>query len=90
MTALDIVKDTYVKDEDFSVIWKQCPDGQSPAGYKLQDGFLFGRNKLCIPKTSLRLQLIVDNLTLIVGDWQGTLRERKWSSNLKKDSTGHV
>lgn len=32
--------------------------GKPFPGFKLQDGFLFKYNRLCIPKTSLRLQLI--------------------------------
>lgn len=59
-TVFDAIPDSYITDEDFSDIWTQMQRGQSFRGYKLPDGFLFFQNRLCIPKTSLRLQLIND------------------------------
>lgn len=50
--------DSYSEEEDFSEIWKLCCDSQPPLGFKIDDGFLLKNNRLSIPKTSLRQQLI--------------------------------
>lgn len=41
-------------------IFLECFQGKPPLGFKLQDGFLFKENRLCIPRTSLRLELILE------------------------------
>lgn len=58
--AFDVIKDLYKDDEDFAEPWRQCSENHPPVGFKIQEGFLFRENRLCIPKTSQRLQLILE------------------------------
>lgn len=61
ITAFDAIKSAYEDDDDFSEAWKECrteTGGKSVKGFKIENGFLFKNNRLCIPKTSLRLLLM--------------------------------
>lgn len=51
------VKDLYIDDDDFGTIWKQLNAGLTKP-FLLQDGFLFYQHRLCIPRGSLREELI--------------------------------
>ncbi|GJU74079.1 transposon ty3-I gag-pol polyprotein [Tanacetum coccineum] len=56
--GFDCLKDLYVSDDDFSEIWKQNETGIPGGLYLVQDGFLFFKDRLCIPQGSLREHLI--------------------------------
>ncbi|KAJ4706782.1 RNA-directed DNA polymerase [Melia azedarach] len=53
-----VVKEQYATDEDFHTIWDQCNHNQRAADFLIHDGYLFKAKKLCIPRYSLREQLI--------------------------------
>ncbi|GJS48953.1 putative CCCH-type zinc finger family protein [Tanacetum coccineum] len=52
------LKDLYASDEDFSEVWKQNEIGIPGGLYLVQNGFLFFKYRLCIPRGSLREHLI--------------------------------
>ena len=55
--GFEMIKDLYANDSDFCNIYAACftePQGD----FHLQQGFLFKNNRLCIPKTPLRLLLV--------------------------------
>jgi len=56
--GFDCLKELYVDDEDFGNIWAKCQQGFSHEGMHIQEGYLFGGNQLCIPRSSLREQVI--------------------------------
>ncbi|KAJ4719092.1 RNA-directed DNA polymerase [Melia azedarach] len=56
--ASGIVKEQYATEEDFHTIWDQYNHNQRAADFLIHDGYLFKANKLCIPRCSLREQLI--------------------------------
>ncbi|GJT56285.1 transposon ty3-I gag-pol polyprotein [Tanacetum coccineum] len=58
VVGFDSIKELYLSDEDFGNIWMDLETKQHQGEFILLDGYLFKGNHLCIPKTSLRSQLI--------------------------------
>ncbi|GKE15209.1 RNA-directed DNA polymerase, partial [Tanacetum coccineum] len=58
--CFDSIKELYANDEDFGNIWMELENKQHRGEFILLDGYLFKGDRLCIPKTSLRIQLIKD------------------------------
>ncbi|GKC34620.1 RNA-directed DNA polymerase [Tanacetum coccineum] len=58
VVGFDSIKKLYANDEDFGNIWMEIKTKQHWGEFILLDGYLFKGNHLCIPKTSLRIQLI--------------------------------
>ncbi|GJV46761.1 putative mitochondrial protein [Tanacetum coccineum] len=56
--GFDCLKDLYASDEDFSEVWKQNEIGIPGGLYLVQNGFLFFKDRLCIPRGSLREHLV--------------------------------
>jgi hypothetical protein len=56
--GFECLKDLYADDEDFRTIWSKCQQGLSPKGMHVHEGYLFRGNQLCIPRSSLREQII--------------------------------
>ncbi|GJT25422.1 transposon ty3-I gag-pol polyprotein [Tanacetum coccineum] len=56
--GIDSIKELYANDEDYGNIWMELETKQHRGEFILIDGYLFKGNRLCIPKTSLRSQLI--------------------------------
>ena len=55
--GFEMIKDQYQTDPDLSIIYQHC--SQQPQGlFYIQQGFLFKSNRLCIPRTSLRVDLV--------------------------------
>ncbi|GKB46713.1 transposon ty3-I gag-pol polyprotein [Tanacetum coccineum] len=52
------IKELYASDEDFRNTLMELETTQHRGEFLLLDGYLFKRNRLCIPKTSFRSQLI--------------------------------
>lgn len=52
------IKGLYSDDADFSNYWHSCVFGKEVKDYHIQDGFLFYKNRLCIPVNPLRQKLI--------------------------------
>jgi hypothetical protein len=63
VVSLECVKGLYEEDADFAEAWKACKEpwslDQTPfLDYHIQEGFLFKNQQLCIPHSSLQLNLI--------------------------------
>ncbi|GJW73024.1 hypothetical protein Tco_0132394 [Tanacetum coccineum] len=56
--GFDSIKELYAIDEDFGSIWMELETKQHRGEFLLLDGYLFKGNHLCIPKTSLKSQLV--------------------------------
>ncbi|GJU40086.1 putative CCCH-type zinc finger family protein, partial [Tanacetum coccineum] len=56
--GFDCLKDLYASDDDFLEVWKQNETGIPRGLYLVQDGFLFFKDRLCIPRGSLKDYLI--------------------------------
>ena len=55
--GFEMIKEQCQTDPDFSIIYQQC--SKQPQGlFYIQQGFLFKGNRLCIPRTSLRIALV--------------------------------
>ena len=63
MVGSDELKNLYPKDPEFAKSWKACKepitlDRTTWLDYMIQDGMFFKGSKLCIPRNSLRENLI--------------------------------
>lgn len=58
VTTFDCLKELYEIDGDFAQIWDQCQNKIQSQSFRIHEGFLSKLNRLCIPQTSFRLQLI--------------------------------
>ena len=61
--GIDSFKDLYGEDEDFSEVYKVCSNFENHfhsqySKYTLQSGLLFKGNQLCVPRGSMRENLI--------------------------------
>ncbi|GJT57199.1 RNA-directed DNA polymerase [Tanacetum coccineum] len=60
VVGFDSIKELYVTDEDFRNTWMELKTKQLRGEFLLLDGYLFKGNRVYIPKTSLKSQLIKD------------------------------
>ncbi|XP_059458391.1 uncharacterized protein LOC132187986 [Corylus avellana] len=58
VTGFKYLKELYEEDEDFGETWKHGKAGQPIFEIHIQEGYLFRGNRLCIPRSSLREQII--------------------------------
>jgi ribonuclease HI len=58
ITSLEHLRALYAEDEDFKEDWEKCMTMQPNAKFHIQEGYLFRENQLCIPRTSLREQIM--------------------------------
>ena len=59
VVGFDCLKVLYENDKDFGDIWGKCQETHIAVNSMyIQDGFLFRGNQLCIPKSSLREQIL--------------------------------
>jgi hypothetical protein len=56
--GLDELPDLYPSNPFFGTIFEQCSNLQRVDDFYLHKGFLFKANKLCVPKSSLRMLLL--------------------------------
>ena len=90
--AFECLKDSYVDDENFGQLWADCVNGKHKDDFHIFDGFLFKGNLLCIPKLSLRDQLIKEAHERGISAHFGrdktlaTLAERYYWPHMKKAS----
>ncbi|GJU44607.1 hypothetical protein Tco_1201873 [Tanacetum coccineum] len=56
--GFDSIKELYANYEDYGNIWMELETKQHQGVFVLLDGYLFKGNHLCIPKTSLKSQLV--------------------------------
>jgi hypothetical protein len=52
--GLESIKMLYSSDHDFKHAFSMCIDGKGWDKFYMNDGFLFGASKLCIPACSIR------------------------------------
>ena len=52
------MKELYPHDNDFSEIFAACIDGTGLNNYYVSNGFLFKKDKWCIPRVSVRELLV--------------------------------
>lgn len=57
LLGFDYIKELYDVDSDFGEIYQACAKGAFGKFYK-HEGFLFKKQKLCVPKCSLRKLLV--------------------------------
>ena len=65
VVGFDELKNLYLEDHDFAEAWKACKepitiDITRWLDYLIQDGMLFKGNQLCIPRSSMRENMIKD------------------------------
>jgi hypothetical protein len=53
--GLESIKELYAMDVDFKDAYENCREGRTSNKYVLQDGLLYGANKLCVPASSVHL-----------------------------------
>ena len=63
MVGFDELKNLYQEDPDFAEAWKACKESVTMdrirwLDYLIQDGMLFKGSQLCIPRSSMRENLI--------------------------------
>nr|GEZ73552.1 transposon Ty3-I Gag-Pol polyprotein [Tanacetum cinerariifolium] len=91
LKVTEICKELYVSDEDFGNIWMELETKQHQGEFILLEGYLFKGNRLCIPKTSLRIQLIKEvhagGLSAHLGRYKtiASVESRFYWPQLKKD-----
>ena len=57
LLGFEFIKDLYVNDVEFSQVWNECSKCVHGEYYR-HDGFLFKKNKLCVPICSLHEMLV--------------------------------
>ncbi len=55
--GMDVLKDLYEHDSDFSTLWHACEHGGFEKYYRM-NGYLFKHNRLCVPECSMREVLV--------------------------------
>ena len=91
--SLETIKTQYETDPDFKDIWESCTQHtiDPSARFTLVDDYLFKGLKLCIPRTSLREQLIIELHSNGLGGHFGQTKttamveERYYWPHLRKD-----
>ncbi|XP_048228809.1 uncharacterized protein LOC125369769 [Ricinus communis] len=58
LLGFEFIKELYVSDNDFSGMFTTCANGAVSADFYVFEGFLFKKNRLCIPNCSLRAVLV--------------------------------
>jgi len=57
LLGFEMIKSLYANDSDFGHVWDSCSTHAS-GDYYMHDGYLFKKNKLCVPICSLREMLV--------------------------------
>ncbi|PKU71184.1 RNA-directed DNA polymerase [Dendrobium catenatum] len=58
--GFEVIRDLYTEDADFGNIWQQCLQGPFNL-FHIKDGYLFFKQRMCVPNCSLRLTLISES-----------------------------
>ena len=54
LLGFELIKELYVSDADFGQIWAACAESGYADFYR-HDGYLFKKDRLCVPKSSVRV-----------------------------------
>ena len=57
LLGFEMIKSLYANDSDFGHVWESCST-HAFGDYYMHDGYLFKKNKLCVPICSLREMLV--------------------------------
>jgi hypothetical protein len=57
LLGFEMIKSLYANDSDFGHVWESCST-HAFGDYYMHDGYLFKKNKLCVPMCSLREMLV--------------------------------
>ena len=85
IVAFDSLKDNYATDEDFSTFWHKSINHEDNEDFVIADGFLFKDHMLCLPKTSIREEVIRE---IHVGGLGGHLGQDKTRIQVAARFTG--
>ncbi|GJV89239.1 RNA-directed DNA polymerase [Tanacetum coccineum] len=91
VVGFDSIKELYAIDEDFHNTWMELETKKHRGEFLVLNGYLFKNNRLCIPKASLRSQLIkvvhVGGLNAHLGQDKtvASVKSRFYWSQLKRD-----
>ncbi|CAL1390463.1 unnamed protein product [Linum trigynum] len=58
IVGFEVLRDQYATNPDFGELWFKCTHQHPSADFHVRDGYLFKGDRLCIPNSSLREQLI--------------------------------
>ena len=58
--GFEMLKEIYVDDDDFSKVWASCVHKEPCNDFYIHDGFPMKSGQLCLPRTSLRENVIRD------------------------------
>jgi hypothetical protein len=83
VVSLECMKELYAEDTDFAEAWKACKapwsiDRTPYLDFHIQEGFLFKNQSLCIPQSSLQLNLVREMHSGGLGGHFGIDKTTKW------------
>lgn len=58
IVGFECLKELYPNDEDFMHIWEGCHSNRPLGDFHILEGYLFKGNQLCVPRSSLREQIL--------------------------------
>jgi hypothetical protein len=58
ITSLENLQALYCENENSKEDWEKCLSKQPNFDFHIQEGYLFRGNQLCVPRTSLREQIL--------------------------------
>ncbi|GJW62494.1 RNA-directed DNA polymerase [Tanacetum coccineum] len=88
VVGFNSIKKLYASDEDFCNTWMELETKQHRSEFLVLDGYLFKGNRLCIPKTSLRSQLIKEGCWSFREEMYHVSRRKRFYAWLSRTQRG--